>query len=303
MNSSNWITFKSLWEKAENASGKTYWDCIRSMQQHLASSPAKMYPPSALAHGEHSTVMVIPYHGSLAALKLYDNNYHIDGTAHRDMEHRVFQRIQTIQDDSMKMWFPGFLESTELYPDQAALVMEHIDGVTANKLMVENQFDLKRRIQWVHDVSKALYSLHSVGIIHGDVQPTSTLWDYQSNIWRLVDFDSAAVSYGDDPSIQHKLPDSDILDPEHDLRELWETMELFEFQNSEFFRWAETVKLFDAFPPALHTRPVHSDDDDDDEDEKMEERGDLSFQDSMKCLQDLINRSMPDKKKSPLVRW
>jgi serine/threonine-protein kinase len=71
-------------------------------------------------------------------------------------------------------------------------VMEYIDGASLRQVIDSESIPLKRKLEMIVEVCKALDYAHKNGVIHRDIKPTNILIDRQGNA-RVADFGIAQI--------------------------------------------------------------------------------------------------------------
>jgi serine/threonine protein kinase len=70
---------------------------------------------------------------------------------------------------------------------QPFIVMELVKGRTLSSLIEQSELSLKRAVEIIKDVARALSEAHSHGIIHRDIKPSNVILD-ERNVPKVLDF-------------------------------------------------------------------------------------------------------------------
>jgi serine/threonine protein kinase len=99
-------------------------------------------------------------------------------------EHDVYLRVNNR---------PHFLEMLDFSADHGIILQGMPDGTLRQHLERHGPLiSTPQRLTWASDISEALHSLHTAGVIHADLKPENILLDEKSEVY-LMDFSGSCI--------------------------------------------------------------------------------------------------------------
>ncbi|MCL4220893.1 MAG: protein kinase [Phycisphaerales bacterium] len=129
---------------------------------------------------------------------------------------RAVRRLRAEAEILARLQHPGIAQVFEAGvgdedgPGQAFIVMELVQGLPITRYVSENQTPLRRRVQLVVQVCRAIEHAHQRGVIHRDLKPANILVDASGHP-RILDFGVARLLHEDTDQVSDRTEEGLVI--------------------------------------------------------------------------------------------